>query len=276
MRDMLGLFWDAVSFNQPLDQWTPASVETMYGMFHGASSFNQDLCDWGSKLDSTKIVNLPWFSGTQCPSQDEPNLGLTPPGPFCYECTTVPPPTTPTNPKLPSEPINALTFDCASGDGGVGLALQGEGATPTDEPVAIQYPQWMPSETGPSCFLRLTSDVMDSVKKAVSAFVPFQFADNNPNLAFSTTFGYRIYRESPGILGDGFAFVLHQDPRGTSALGGFGGGLGVHAWSGRVAIYPSLAIEFDTCTNTSGLLVRRTAAFWHPHCLIHCFFPFFS
>ncbi|WP_409563189.1 lectin-like domain-containing protein [Hyphomicrobium sp. MC8b] len=56
------------------------------------------------------------------------------------------------------------------------------------------------------------------------------------NIAFSINFG-------PGQPADGMAFVLHNDPKGTSALGGLGGQLGA------MGLQNGLAIEFDTWRN---------------------------
>lgn len=46
VKDMNGMFWNASSFNQPLDQWNTSNVADMYEMFSGASSFNQPLNNW--------------------------------------------------------------------------------------------------------------------------------------------------------------------------------------------------------------------------------------
>jgi hypothetical protein len=57
---------------------------------------------------------------------------------------------------------------------------------------------------------------------------------------FSTSFMFRIVRGPAGIVGDGFAFVLHNDPSGPAALGSGGSGIGYDG------IQKALVIEFDT------------------------------
>ena len=52
-----------------------------------------------------------------------------------------------------------------------------------------------------------------------------------------------------GAMGaDGMAFVMHRDPRGASALGDPGGGIG---YGGVAKITPSVIVEMDTFTNTN-------------------------
>ena len=43
VTDMWGMFMDARSFNQPLNDWNVSNVTDMRGMFHNATSFNQPL-----------------------------------------------------------------------------------------------------------------------------------------------------------------------------------------------------------------------------------------
>ena len=45
--NMSYMFWEATSFNQPLEQWDVSSVEDMRYMFGCATSFNQPLEKWG-------------------------------------------------------------------------------------------------------------------------------------------------------------------------------------------------------------------------------------
>jgi hypothetical protein len=74
---------------------------------------------------------------------------------------------------------------------------------------------------------------------------------NNPipvGLGFETTFTFQITSlVSSG--GDGLAFVLHNDPRGVTALGNHASALGYGAFVGvptGTAIANSLVVEFDT------------------------------
>jgi hypothetical protein len=65
---------------------------------------------------------------------------------------------------------------------------------------------------------------------------------------FVTTFRFRI--ETPNTPGDGFAFVLHNDPAGTTAIGGGGSAMGYGPGVDHNSVYhemiSSIAIEFDT------------------------------
>ena len=52
VTDMDHMFWDAHSFNQPLNNWNVSNVGYMSGMFQGAHSFNQPLNNWNvSKVE---------------------------------------------------------------------------------------------------------------------------------------------------------------------------------------------------------------------------------
>ena len=46
VKDMRIMFYDASSFNQPLNNWNVSNVKNMRGMFRGARSFNQPLNKW--------------------------------------------------------------------------------------------------------------------------------------------------------------------------------------------------------------------------------------
>ena len=48
VRDMICMFNNASSFNQPLNNWNTSHVTTMRGMFQGASLFNQPLNNWNT------------------------------------------------------------------------------------------------------------------------------------------------------------------------------------------------------------------------------------
>lgn len=68
----------------------------------------------------------------------------------------------------------------------------------------------------------------------------------NVSGGFTTTFSFYIWGgPTTGIPGDGFAFVLHDDPRGTATLGGGGSDIG-YGDGELTGIVNSLAIEFDT------------------------------
>lgn len=63
---------------------------------------------------------------------------------------------------------------------------------------------------------------------------------------FETSFRARIYQGSGGDGAHGMTFVLHNDPRGESAIGSTGSGLGYGG------IDNSVAIEFDTKNSNNG------------------------
>ncbi len=46
ITNMAYMFYNAYSFNQPLNNWNVSNVTNMSGMFHNASAFNQDLSNW--------------------------------------------------------------------------------------------------------------------------------------------------------------------------------------------------------------------------------------
>jgi len=73
---------------------------------------------------------------------------------------------------------------------------------------------------------------------------------------FTTTFTFLISQDGA----DGFAFVIHNDPRGTTALGDDGTSLGYSGYTvpGGTGIANSLAIEFDTWN--SGAQANDTSA----------------
>jgi len=77
---------------------------------------------------------------------------------------------------------------------------------------------------------------------AGAAYVPTRYA-LSATTSFLVSFSFRLYGSS-GPKGDGFAFLWQNDPRGTSALGAAGGGLG---YSG---ITPSVVVEFDVQANS--------------------------
>ncbi|MBL8700059.1 MAG: hypothetical protein JNK67_16895 [Alphaproteobacteria bacterium] len=99
--------------------------------------------------------------------------------------------------------------------------------------------------------LRLTPDAPSS---AGSAFLTKPFGMSSET-SFRSSFSFRLDgTNGDGALGsDGFAFVVHRDPRGAAALANGGGDLGYgrsDATSGSLAaIARSLAIEFDTHRN---------------------------
>ena len=51
------MYWDASSFNQPLNKWNVSNVEYMVAMFANANSFNQPLNNW----NVSKVVSASPF-----------------------------------------------------------------------------------------------------------------------------------------------------------------------------------------------------------------------
>jgi len=97
MESMATIFNGANSFNQDISKWNVAGLTYMNAMFQGASAFNQNLYQWGLLLNhiSTDGGNLNsngWdiiFKDTSCDTVSSPNLGKSPPGPFCHSCDEV-------------------------------------------------------------------------------------------------------------------------------------------------------------------------------------------
>ncbi|HAX84931.1 MAG TPA: hypothetical protein DCY91_01395 [Cyanobacteria bacterium UBA11370] len=87
--------------------------------------------------------------------------------------------------------------------------------------------------------LRLTSA---GFHQKGSAFLTNPFTIG-ADTSFQTNFQFNLSGGLGTFGGDGFTFVLQNDPRGANALGNAGGGLGYQG------ISPSLAIEFDTIRN---------------------------
>jgi hypothetical protein len=93
--------------------------------------------------------------------------------------------------------------------------------------------------------LRLTPDAQH---KRGSSFLDIPF-DFGPGTSFSTRFQFQVHGALAGTGNgaDGLAFVIQNDPRATTALGGDGSGLGYgNVGIGGPPISRSVAIAFDT------------------------------
>ena len=84
MQDMWQMFFSASSFCQDLGGWDVGRVWRMDSMFEGATSLNVSLNEWGPKADSLSRAS-DMFQGTSCLTQEDPDLTLTPPYPFCHD-----------------------------------------------------------------------------------------------------------------------------------------------------------------------------------------------
>lgn len=77
------------------------------------------------------------------------------------------------------------------------------------------------------------------------------WSTNRIDLSKPQAFEFEIYLgNKEGNGGEGLAFLFHADPRGSSATGSSGAGLGFGSSGGGGAITPSVAIELDTRNNT--------------------------
>mmetsp|Transcript_4270 Transcript_4270/g.9600 ORF Transcript_4270/g.9600 Transcript_4270/m.9600 type:complete len:193 (+) Transcript_4270:814-1392(+) len=82
-----GMFLNATSFNQPLDEWKLSSLQMMILMFHGASSFDQNLCSWTDYLPRNFSCEIGpdsgAFAGTSCPVPSKCSFDD-----LCHHCET--------------------------------------------------------------------------------------------------------------------------------------------------------------------------------------------
>src|SRR5262249_3985595 len=78
------------------------------------------------------------------------------------------------------------------------------------------------------------------------------WANRVPIGNFTTSFTFRLH-DGTDPRADGFAFVIQADPRGTSAIGPAGGGLGYgpDQPTGGLGVVNSVAIKFDLYQNVS-------------------------
>ena len=74
-------------FNSDISQWNVSNAEDMGLMFLISSDFSQNLCPWGSILSPDTIFDNT-FVDTNCPSVENPDFAVDPPGPFCVQCRT--------------------------------------------------------------------------------------------------------------------------------------------------------------------------------------------
>lgn len=77
-------FKGTVAFDSDLAAWNVSQGRSFIEMF-ADSTMDRSLCDWGPKIRPGANVEL-MFLGSNCPTDMDPNLTATPPGPFCHEC----------------------------------------------------------------------------------------------------------------------------------------------------------------------------------------------
>jgi surface protein len=85
VTDMNRMFFEAVSFNQPLGSWDISRVTDMTSMFEGASNFDQTLCAWYDAKTLPVVSNI--FSDTSCADMSDPDFASK--YSFCALCSTV-------------------------------------------------------------------------------------------------------------------------------------------------------------------------------------------
>lgn len=88
VKTMQWMFGLTRLYNQPLDKWNVSSVINSSKMFLHASAFNQNLCSWENEfVPRQSMMDLQgMFKSSACPRQDDPDLTLHPPSPFCHGC----------------------------------------------------------------------------------------------------------------------------------------------------------------------------------------------
>lgn len=92
VTNMNAMFRDAEAFRGSLSGWDVSRVSDMSMMFDGASAFAENLCSWGKKLSTRStatqntILVADAFVDTNCQNTADPDLSLSPAGPFCSAC----------------------------------------------------------------------------------------------------------------------------------------------------------------------------------------------
>jgi hypothetical protein len=120
---------------------------------------------------------------------------------------------------------------------------------------------WTPNTGGAYAGVGFINDVLTLTDGGGSENSAFWFAAPLNINAFTATWTYQATPTTSGAtLADGMAFVLQNDTRGTSALGGAGGALGYGS------ITPSAALEFNLYpNNTVGIALRANGATGAPY-----------
>jgi hypothetical protein len=126
------------------------------------------------------------------------------------------------------------------------FALALSAATPAANAQSFAYPNFNStagltlngSATTVSGALRIAPAV-GSARGSVFRTTPVDVAGG-----FETSFGFRITQAGQGA--DGMAFVIHNDPRGATALGGDGSTMGYGNQLADIPIANSLVVELDT------------------------------
>jgi hypothetical protein len=93
--------------------------------------------------------------------------------------------------------------------------------------------------------------------EAVSAFAPTIVSNAK---GFTASFLYTPTYANSYPMADGFTFTIQNDPRGASALGGAGGGLGYGVGDGGTAIANSAAIQLNLYDSTIGFGTNGTVS----------------
>jgi hypothetical protein len=149
----------------------------MIYMFAYAVAFDQTLCAWGCKLPAGVDTTDMFLSSNSCPDQDNPSIDSTPPGPFCYLCTSSCPTSAPTSAPT-SGPTSRPTSRPTSGP------TSSPTSGPTSGPTSSSLPTSAPVGYDSATAAALVADTINRLRgtgvQGVFAAAPagFQFPFN--------------------------------------------------------------------------------------------------
>ena len=114
------------------------------------------------------------------------------------------------------------------------------------------------SFVGSAGLLPAEPDNCIQITPAAADTVGWVYATSRMDLSQDQDFEFQVFVGSMNTGGDGLVFLLHNDPRGASAIGCRGQGLGygtnsVAICNGNTPISPSVGVEIDILSNTTGI-----------------------